>query len=526
MTADSRHGHDHELERDHPHDHDHADEPHLEEADRRIEETIWAVDNVELTTVGIDIGSATSHLMFSHLHLRRRAEGYSSRFVVVERRPLYRSEIWLTPYEADGLIDASALEAHFAAAYGEAGLAREAVDAGAVILTGVALERDNARRIADLFADEGGRFVCASAGHNLEALLAAHGSGAVARSVGGEVVLNVDVGGGTTKFALCSRGRIEATMAIWGGSRLLVIGSDGRVDRAEPAIVELASTLGLSVDVGASPEAADLERLANGLAARIVDAALGRLDGLVPLAGGLPAAARFDRVIVSGGVAEYLRGSAPGPDFGDLGSRLAAGLRRRWDEFGVPVEVAPESIRATVIGASQFSLQLSGNTIHLSGPIDLPVHNIPVVTLDLNGATLDGGATVIADTIDRRAAQLDLSEREESVAVAIDWRGEPRYPTLRAIAEGVVSAHRRSRRWEAPLIVVLDADVGASLGGIIRDELGITSGIMAIDGVELSDLDFIDVGEHILPANVVPVVIKSLVFPHDAAERPRILGSA
>ena len=115
--------------------------------------------------------------------------------------------------------------------------------------------------------------------------------------------------------------------------------------------------------------------------------------------------------------------------------------------------------------------------------------------------------------------------RDESIAVAISWNGDPRYPLLRAIADGVVESHRDSPRRDAPLMVVLDADIGASLGGIIRDELGVTSGVVAIDGVELADLDFIDIGEHILPANVVPVVIKSLIFPHDAAERPRILGS-
>ena len=213
----------------HDHDHDHDHEHEIEDvvadpaAEARTADTIWQVDNVELTTVGIDVGSATSHLMFSHLHLRRRAQGYSTRFVVVERKVLHRSDVLLTPYQADGLIDARALERFIAGAYDAAGLSREDIDAGAVILTGVALERANSRRIAELFADEGGRFVCASAGHNLEALLAAHGSGSVARSADGEVVLNIDVGGGTTKYALCADGQVAATMAIWGGARLIVL---------------------------------------------------------------------------------------------------------------------------------------------------------------------------------------------------------------------------------------------------------------------------------------------------------------
>src|SRR5262245_66493505 len=127
--------------------------------------------------------------MFSRIHLKRQGSEYSSRFVVISRVPLHRSEIRLTPYRPDGLIDADELGRFVDATYRDAGLGREDVDAGAVILTGVALERSNARAIAELFAEEGGRFVCATAGHNLEALLAAHGSGAVARSRGGEPVL-------------------------------------------------------------------------------------------------------------------------------------------------------------------------------------------------------------------------------------------------------------------------------------------------------------------------------------------------
>lgn len=509
----------------HWHDHLHEDEEADTDRDQSVAEAIWAVDNVELTTVGVDIGSATSHLMFSRLHLRRQAQGYSSRFVVVERQALHRSPIWLTPYEEDGLIDAQALQGHFSSAYEAAGLRREDVDAGAVILTGVALERQNARRIADLFADESGRFVCASAGHNLEALLAAHGSGSVARSTAGDTVLNVDVGGGTTKLAVCRGGQVVATMAIWGGARLIVVDDELRVLRAEPAIRDIAAELGIGVEPGIRVEDATLERLADAIAARVISAATGRGTDGPPLVGSLPPDARFDQVIFSGGVAEYLRDGADQSAAGDLGRHLAASLRRRWDELGAPVEVAPESIRATVIGASQFSLQLSGNTIHLSGPIDLPVHNVPVVAITLDDPLEHGGGAAIAETIERRVRQLDLRDREESIAIAISWDGDPRYPLLRAIADGVVTAHRDSPRRASPLMVVLDADIGASLGGIIRDELGVTSGLIAIDGVELSDLDFIDIGEHIRPANVVPVVIKSLIFPHDAAERPRMLGS-
>jgi ethanolamine utilization protein EutA len=240
------------------------------------------------------------------------------------------------------------------------------------------------------------------------------------------------------------------------------------------------------------------------------------------LAGDLSDGPRPTRVVFSGGVAEYL-GATTDAGHGDLGPRLAAALGQRIGGLGIPVEPASERIRATVIGASQFTLQLSGNTIHLSGPIELPMHNVPVVAIDVpDGEIVAEGVTA---SIRRRVDQLDMGERDEAIAVAVRWSDEPRYAQLRAMADGIAAAHLDSHRAASHLIMVLEADIGASLGSILRDEIGVPGAVIAIDGIELSDLDFVDIGERILPANVVPVVIKSLVFPHAAVERPRILGS-
>src|SRR5205807_962462 len=160
-------------------------------------------------------GSSTSHLMFARVHLQRLASALSSRFVVVDRRILWQSPILLTPYREDYIIDVDELSGFIGGCYAYAGIAREEIDSGAVILTGEALKRRNARAIAELFSDEAGRFVCASAGHHLEAQMAAHGSGAVRLSKERQgTLLNVDIGGGTTKFALVRPGETLATAAI------------------------------------------------------------------------------------------------------------------------------------------------------------------------------------------------------------------------------------------------------------------------------------------------------------------------
>ena len=194
------------------------DHEHLElseEARLAIAKSIWDQENVELTTVGIDIGSSTSHLLFARVILQRQTQGLSSRFVVIDRRIVWRSPIMLTPFLPNGTIDAGKLGEFIADAYKQAGIQKHEVDSGAVILTGEAIKKTNARAIDEIFAAEAGKFVCATAGHKLECLLAAHGSGAVALSKErNSCVLHVDIGGGTTKLALIDKGEILALQAF------------------------------------------------------------------------------------------------------------------------------------------------------------------------------------------------------------------------------------------------------------------------------------------------------------------------
>src|SRR5882672_9901200 len=162
-------------------------------------------DEIRLTSVGVDIGSSTSHIVFSLLVLER----LDNRYVVAERKVLHESDVLLTPYSADATIDALALGQFIETQYRLANVDPKSIDTGALILTGVAVRRANARAIGELFAAQAGKFVSVSAGDALEATLAAHGSGAVARSIRESArVMNVDIGGGTSKIAVCEAGEI------------------------------------------------------------------------------------------------------------------------------------------------------------------------------------------------------------------------------------------------------------------------------------------------------------------------------
>ena len=422
--------------------------------------------------------------MFARLRLQRLADVLSSRYVVVEREVLHRSPITLTPYRADGRIDAERLRVFLDGAYAAAGAARDDIDTGAVILTGAALERDNARDIAELFAAEGGKFVCATAGHGLEATLAAHGSGSVARSARDrETILHVDVGGGTSKLALIENGSIVATSAVAVGARLIAFDERGRISRLESAGRLFLQRIGLRAELGDELGAAERVRLARSMTAVLVAAAAGAVQAPeLQLLDPLPARPAPARITLSGGVAEHVAARAD-RTHDDLGPELGAALLDA--AFPAPLELAREGIRATVIGAAQFTVQVSGSTIALAGAV-LPLRNVPVIPL---GAPLDG---------------------DGPLAIAVRWTGEPDFARIRELAVRIASLPD-SRR---PLVVAIDGDIAATLGAVLTGELGFSGGLVTLDGLDLGALDYIDIGTPQPPSGVVPVIVKSLVFPH------------
>jgi ethanolamine utilization protein EutA len=486
-----------------------------EEEKGALAEMLWSLENVELTTVGIDIGSSTSHLMFSRVHLQRRTQMLSSQFVVVSREVLWRSPILLTPFLPDFTIDAEQLRVFIDEAYRRAGLTPEEIDSGAVILTGEAIKRTNAQAIAQLFAADAGKFVCASAGHHMECVLAAHGAGATALSARThKTVLNVDVGGGTTKLALIQNGQIIDTCALAVGGRLVALDPDGTVTRVEDSALRAAAALDLGVRLGSRPSQAQLDRLTETLSEVVVsvlrqEAPVGLAQDLL-LTPPLTADARPHLITITGGVSEYVFGRES-ETFGDLAPGLAERVRRAFEDGRIPVPLVDpgQGIRATVIGASQFSVQVSGKTIHLSDDRALPVRNAPVVFPPM-GAGGDFEAATVGRAIRAALARVEIDE-SLPVALGIRWHGDPHYARLRELAEGIARALGGAS--PVPLILMVDGDVAKLLGHILEHELGVARDIISIDGIQLREFDYVDIGEVLRPTDVVPVVIKSLLFP-------------
>ena len=507
-----------ELEGVSDHDHDH----YVFDDDGPLEQNpIWLQDHVTLVSVGIDIGSSGTQVIFSRINLRRYGEDLTSRYYVVSRETLYQSPVALTPYSSEERIDDAALGKIIDDAYAAANLHPDNIDTGAVILTGEALRRENAQGIARILSEQGGEFVCATAGHHMESLLAAFGSGASRVSHDeNKRVLNVDIGGGTTKLALVEKGQVTATAAVHVGGRLQVVDEAGKIVRLDPAGRYHARQAGFSWEKGDVVTQAQLDKVAESMADTLVAALAQRpmphaVEHLY-LTDPILDFGHIDGIMFSGGVGEYVYGRET-RDFGDMGRRLGAAIRRRVDAgaLGWALLPAGECIRATALGASEYSVQLSGNTSYITKPGELlPRRNLQVVQPPFECEEVIDAAK-LTKAIRSHFTAFDLIEGEGEVALALRWQGLPSYERIAAFAEGIRHGLASTIERRKPIYIMLDGDVAQTLGAILREELLVESEILAIDGVMLRDFDYIDLGRIRMPSYTVPVTIKSLVFSED-----------
>jgi len=482
--------HEHQGHGDHGHDHEGAVGPHT-----------------HLTSVGIDIGSSTSHLMFSQLLI-----GYPSvlqrKPIVLERNVIARSPILLTPFSGDWNIEAGPLSELVDDTFQAAGLTRDDIDTGAVIITGEAARRDNAQKIAELFSDEAGRFVCATAGPKLETTMAAHGSGAVQQSrEQGLVLLNIDVGGGTTKISLIDNGKIRATTAVNIGARLVAHDGADVIVRLEKGGRRFLQDLGQRLDFGARVP----DDLRAQLASRMAQALFGALTTsaqpwedfyVIPGLGELPA---IDGILFSGGVSEYIY-SREARAFGDLGPYLGRAIRREAESRGFNILEAGEGIRATVIGASQYTVQLSGETIFIPKSMNLPVRNLRVFVANVgwDAPVAANSETAVKKTLGAR----DPEVRGTPFVLAFSTPPFTGYGAVQDMARGIDRALETLPAEDRPVALVFVHNIGQVVGGMLSAKWNMP----CVDEVSLSELDFIDIGEVVESEGFVPVVIKSLAF--------------
>ncbi|WP_041635127.1 ethanolamine ammonia-lyase reactivating factor EutA [Marinobacter sp. BSs20148] len=474
-------------------------------------------DEIRLTSVGVDIGSSTSHLVFSRIVM----EQVGNRYIVTERSVFHESEVLLTPYTDNMDINADQLGTFIDRQYELAGLAPTDIDTGALILTGVAVRRSNARAIGELFASQAGKFVAVSAGDSLETTLVAFGSGAAALSKRENLcTMNVDIGGGTSKIAICSDGEVTDLTAIDVGARIICFDAEQRITYMEEAGRRFADEAGLLLKPGDRLSDEQISRIVDLMAKRLFQAMGGqpmdkntvgllRLDPLKnPL---VPDALSF-----SGGVSEYIY-AKENTGYGDLGPMLAEAVARRVKNWGPKLVQPTEGLRATVVGASQYTIQVSGSTIFVEPHNTLPVRNVPVITPDLLLESDDLDIDSIAEAIRLSLRRLDLQKGDQPVAICFRWQNSATFGRLDAFCRGVIKGLAQILDKDLPLILVSDGDIGGLIGLHCSETLLLDKPIVSIDGIKLKEFDFIDIGALMESSGAVPVVIKSLIFPPSAA---------
>ncbi len=454
----------------------------------------------DLLSVGLDVGTSTTQMVVSRLQVENQASGFTvPKMQITGRQILYESPIHFTPLRSSTLVDGAALGKLIEKEYAAAGITREQVDTGAVIITGETSRKENARAVLTALAGDAGDFVVATAGPDLESVLAARGSGAVDYSEQtGKTLLHMDIGGGTSNLALIREGKVVSTGCLNVGGRLLKRDRQGRVTYVSPVLQGLTE-----LAVGDIPDPQQLLDLARMLT-RALEMVAGRIP-VTPLLEALytrEAAALIpppDGAVISfsGGVGACIAGEHPDNAFGDIGPLLGKAIResslcrgeyRVWDN----------SIRATVIGAGCHSVQLSGSTVFASGT-DLPLKNLPVALFSRE----EQEETALTEQIRQRLRQLD------SPRAALFLPGYPAasYGQITALGDKILAGCAGS----TALCVVTQADMAKALGQYLRLHQQTTRPVLCLDGLTVQEGSYLDVGEPVGPA--LPVVIKTLVLP-------------
>lgn len=477
-------------------------------------------DKTAILSVGIDVGTSTTQVVFSKLQMDN-AGGYFSvpRVAIVDKEVVYKSEIYMTPLKTDVLIDTEALRDIVAAEFRKAGYRPEDTDSGAVIITGESARKENSDAVLKSLSDFAGDFVVSAAGPDMESLIAGKGSGAWQYSMDHHCrVANLDIGGGTTNVVLFEDGETLARGCLDIGGRLICMNPQGIITKVSPAAAVMAQAAGVSVSVGDRCDELKLTAVTRQMAAALnaylgvgtkdIDAILRQIK--TPGSSDFPVPEKVQAVFFSGGVADLIyHESADTWAYGDIGVLLGRAIRgsRLFTDFQ---KMEPgETIRATVVGAGTYTTTISGSTITYSDDI-FPLKNIPVIKLDeeLQEACFAGETEPVIRRIQWVLGQND----EEHFILAMPGKRNPGYTEMKRAAASIRQIMDRVQPPGEPILLVIESDIAKAMGQMIRQQPDLKRQVVAIDSIHVEDGEYVDMGKPMMNGMVIPVVVKTLIF--------------
>lgn len=446
----------------------------------------------KLLSIGLDVGTTTTQLIVSELLVENKGNAFSvPEMVIGERKLLYQSPVTFTPLISGELVDGEKIAAWVEAQYKTAGITKQQVDTGAVIITGETSRKENAREVLHHLSGFAGDFVVATAGPDLESALSAKGAGATDYSAKtGKTVLHMDIGGGTSNLSYIENGRIVATGCLNVGGRLVKFDGAGKVTYLSPVLEGLCD-----LHLGETPTAAQLKQVTDSLTQALQMAAgllpptdlLDRLTTKENTGSWTPR--RAEVISLSGGVADCIETQNQPFAFGDLGVLLGQSIRKSGLCSG-EYRLGEQTIRATVIGAGCHSAQLSGSTVFYDG-VSLPKKNLPVAKLPI---------PLTAETVADAYTRFDT----DTVVLSLSGYPSPTYEQVQELAKTLVAGSG-----ERELLVCTETDMAKALGHGIR-LLAPPKPCLCIDRIRLQNESFLDIGMPVGPA--LPVVIKTLIL--------------
>ncbi len=485
-------------------------------------------DERALISVGVDVGTTTTQLVFSRLRLMDVSRsGQIPRINITDREVIYQSPIVFTPLKDYDTVDADQLKEIVRREYAAAKIEPKQVETGAVIITGETAKKKNADEILRALSGLAGEFVVSVAGPNVESLIAGKGAGAAQYSQAHYTsVTNVDIGGGSANSATFRSGNfISAAAMNFGGRILEVEHASGKIRHIADPARYILEDLGLHFEIGMPATLSDLRRFTDrmaGLTLELIEGGNSPLAHKVYLTPAAPVSGKGTILMFSGGIGHYyyqpikIDSVSDATIHDDVGPLLAESIRQFAPLASYEVLPPAETLRATVLGASTQTVTLSGSTIWAEREV-LPMKNIPVIrpnlTADPQGNPLPGlTPSLVSNAINEAVRRWDVNIQTDPFAVALELDRPLDYTSLSQLAAGL-HEFAKTMPLERPLVVIIERDYAQALGQTVKG-LAPQRSLLVIDQVGLSEGDYIDLGAPLMDGRVVPLSVKTLIFYH------------
>lgn len=468
-----------------------------------------------LLTVGIDLGTSTTQLVLSELTVENFASAFTvPRISISDKKVIYRSDIIFTPLLNQSEIDAEPIKAFVAEQYRQAGIHKQDIQMGAVIITGETARKSNANNVLRALSGYAGDFVVATAGPDLESIIAGKGAGAQTYSeTKRKPVVNLDIGGGTTNLAVFKDGEVIDTACFDIGGRLIKLDQQQKITYIAPKIQEIINKKGLTLHLGDQATEQNLLPIISELVAVLENSiCLGTQSPFYQLLvtnHPLRKGEELPIVTFSGGVADCLNTTSTNLfKYGDIGLLLGKHLRKSLIFSEKEVLESAETIRATVVGAGSHTAEISGSTIAYREQI-LPVKNIPILKLAQEDETL-----TVTELGQRIQEKLNWHRIEETPQIALAIRGmsNPTFADIQRYGQGIVEGLASLVAEQIPIIVMVDEDMAKALGHALSAHLPKDYPFICLDSVKVENGDYVDIGLPVAEGAVLPVIVKTLVF--------------